>query len=87
MTPKLDPKAAIQNISNLYEIIFNHPKESVDKEIKSFVKEFEATRNNRESENLAKCVKFIQDSPNRLIDGKEHMEKNINDVNEKCKLY
>ncbi|RGB27605.1 hypothetical protein C1646_673861 [Rhizophagus diaphanus] len=55
--------------SNFYDTIFNHPKENVEKEIKTFVREFELNKNGREESNLHKCIVYTQDAPDKYTDG------------------
>ncbi|KAF0489657.1 biogenesis of lysosome-related organelles complex 1 subunit 5-like [Gigaspora margarita] len=41
---KQDIKTITQDAGTFYDTIFNHPKDNVNKEIKSFVREFEQDR-------------------------------------------
>ncbi|CAG8564070.1 3398_t:CDS:2 [Diversispora eburnea] len=66
-----------KNIGNLYNTIFNHPKSSVDKEIKLFVQEFESNRNGRETENLKKSIAYAQDAPNKYENGISLLNKKL----------
>ncbi|CAG8731969.1 16417_t:CDS:2, partial [Racocetra persica] len=66
-----------------YDTIFNHPKDNVDKEIKSFVREFELNRNNREYGNLEKCIVLTQNAPDKFSSGTFLFDKKLNDVTEK----
>ncbi|CAG8847054.1 29999_t:CDS:2, partial [Gigaspora margarita] len=66
-----------------YDTIFNHPKDNVNKEIKSFVREFESNRNNREYGNLEKCIVLAQGAPDKFSNGTFHFDKKLNDVKEK----
>ncbi|CAG8448834.1 12560_t:CDS:2 [Acaulospora colombiana] len=79
--------------------IFNHPKSMVDKEIKLFVQEFEVicnqsivylatfetNRNDREPENLKRCIACAQDSPDKYEGGISSLSKKLNDVSAKLK--
>ncbi|RIB12847.1 organelle biogenesis, muted-like protein [Gigaspora rosea] len=80
---KQDIKTIIQDAGTFYDTIFNHPKENVDKEIKSFVREFESNRNNREYGNLEKCIVLAQGAPDKFSSGTFLFDKKLNDVKEK----
>ncbi|CAG8717443.1 10939_t:CDS:2 [Rhizophagus irregularis] len=69
--------------SNFYDTIFNHPKENVEKEIKTFVREFELNKNGREEANLHKCIVYTQDAPDKYTDGVTSLNKKLIGVNEK----
>ncbi|CAG8514465.1 10451_t:CDS:2 [Funneliformis caledonium] len=68
-------------ISDFYETIFNHPKESVDKEIKTF-----SDRNGRENTNLQKCIVYAQDAPDKYTDGVASLSKKLSGVNDKLQV-
>ncbi|CAG8587995.1 6416_t:CDS:2 [Acaulospora morrowiae] len=55
----------------------------VDKEIKLFVQEFETSRNDRESEDLKRCIAYAQDAPDKYESGISSLNKKLNDVSEK----
>ncbi|KAF0377391.1 biogenesis of lysosome-related organelles complex 1 subunit 5-like [Gigaspora margarita] len=80
---KQDIKTITQDAGTFYGTIFNHPKDNVNKEIKSFVREFESNRNNREYGNLEKCIVLAQGAPDKFSSGTFLFDKNMNDVKEK----
>ncbi|KAF0472754.1 biogenesis of lysosome-related organelles complex 1 subunit 5-like [Gigaspora margarita] len=80
---KQDIKTITQVAGTFYDTIFNHPKDNVNKEIKSFVREFESNRNNREYGNLEKCIVLAQGAPDKFSSGTFLFDKKLNDVKEK----
>ncbi|CAG8524556.1 13841_t:CDS:2 [Dentiscutata erythropus] len=80
---KQDIKTITQDAGTFYDTIFNHPKETIEKEIKSFIREFESNRNNREYGNLEKCIVLAQGAPDKLSSGTFLFDKKLNDVKEK----
>ncbi|CAG8511971.1 6464_t:CDS:2 [Cetraspora pellucida] len=80
---KQDLKTIVQDTGTFYDTIFNHPKDNVDKEVKSFVREFELNRNNREYGDLKKCIVLTQNAPDKFSSGTFLFDKKLNDVTEK----
>ncbi|KAF0467089.1 biogenesis of lysosome-related organelles complex 1 subunit 5-like [Gigaspora margarita] len=58
---KQDVKTITQDAGTFYDTIFNHPKDNVNKEIKSFVREFESNRNNRNMSRRLRQDPYQQD--------------------------
>ncbi|KAF0482058.1 biogenesis of lysosome-related organelles complex 1 subunit 5-like [Gigaspora margarita] len=75
---KQDIKTITQDAGTFYDTVFNHPKDNVDKEIKSF-----SNRNNREYGNLEKCIVLAQGAPDKFSSGTFLFDKKLNDVKEK----
>ncbi|CAG8845763.1 1559_t:CDS:2, partial [Gigaspora margarita] len=71
---KQDTKTITQDAGTFYDTIFNHPKDNVNKEIKSF-----SNRNNREYGNLEKCIVLAQGAPDKFSSGTFLFDKKLND--------
>ncbi|CAG8839235.1 22461_t:CDS:2, partial [Gigaspora margarita] len=84
---KQDIKTITQDAGTFYDTIFNHPKDNVNKEIKSFVREFESNRNNREYGNLEKCIVLAQGAADKFSSGTFLFDKKLNDIKEKSNFY
>ncbi|KAF0482039.1 biogenesis of lysosome-related organelles complex 1 subunit 5-like [Gigaspora margarita] len=63
--------------------MFKQDIKTITQEIKSFVREFESNRNNREYGNLEKCIVLAQGALDKFSSGTFLFDKKLNDVKEK----
>ncbi|CAG8619472.1 13088_t:CDS:2 [Ambispora leptoticha] len=82
---KSEPKNLVRDFGNLIDTVFGHSKDNFEKESKNFVREFETLRNNRERENLERCIILTQDAPDKFASGVSSLSRNVDGVLDKLK--